>query len=45
MRDAVTLGQLNPDEENQVIGMVAEINTFSNGKVKVAIEDKMPVLI
>ena len=40
MRDAGTLGQLNPDEENQVIGMVAEINTFSNGKVKVAIEDK-----
>ena len=40
MRDAGTLSQLNPDEENQVIGMVSEINTFSNGKVKVAIEDK-----
>ncbi len=40
MRDAGTLSQLNPDEENQVIGMVAEINTFSNGKVKVVIEDK-----
>ena len=40
MRDAGTLSQLNPDEENQVIGMVAEINTFSNGKIKVAIEDK-----
>jgi DNA polymerase II small subunit len=39
MRDAGTLSLLHPDEENQVIGMVAEINTFSNGKTKVVIED------
>ena len=40
MRDAGTLSQLNPDEENQVVGMIAEINTFANGKIKVTIEDK-----
>jgi Archaeal DNA polymerase II, small subunit/DNA polymerase delta, subunit B len=40
MRDAGNLSQLNPDEENQVVGMIAEINTFANGKIKVTIEDK-----
>ena len=40
MRDAGPLSSLNPDEENQAIGMIAEIQNFSNGRSKVVIEDK-----
>lgn len=40
MRDAGPLSSLNPDEENQAIGMIAEIQSFSNGRTKVVIEDK-----
>jgi len=39
MRDAGFLTNLNPDEENKVIGMVAEVQTFPNGRVKVVLED------
>ena len=40
MRDAGPLSSLNPDEENQAIGMIAEIQNFPNGRTKVVIEDK-----
>ena len=40
MRDAGPLSTLNPDEENQAIGMIAEIQSFPNGRTKVVIEDK-----
>jgi len=40
MRDAGPLSSLNPDEENQAIGMIAEIQSFPNGRTKVVIEDK-----
>jgi DNA polymerase II small subunit len=40
MRGAGPLSVLNPDEENQAIGMIAEIQTFPNGRTKVVIEDK-----
>ena len=39
MRDAGGLSNLDPDEENKVIGMVADIRTFPNGRIRVAIED------
>ena len=39
MRDAGSLSNLDPDEENKVIGMVADIRTFSNGRIRVALED------
>ena len=39
MRDAGPLSSLNPDEENQAIGMIAEIQNFPNGRTKVVIED------
>ena len=37
MRDAGGLSNLDPDEENKVIGMVADIRTFQNGRIRVAI--------
>lgn len=40
MRDAGPLSSLNPDEENQAIGMIAEIQSFPNGRTKVVIEDQ-----
>jgi len=39
MRDAGFLTALNPDEENKVIGMVAEVQTFTNGRIRVVLED------
>ena len=39
MRDAGGLSNLDPDEENKVIGMVADIRTFPNGRIRVVIED------
>ena len=39
MRDAGTLSNLNPDEENKVIGMISDIQTFPNGRTRVTIED------
>ena len=39
MRDAGGLSNLDPDEENKVIGMVADIRTFPNGRIRVALED------
>lgn len=39
MRDAGPLSALNPDEENQAIGMIAEIQSFPNGRTKVVLED------
>ena len=39
MRDAGSLANLNPDEENKVIGMIADIQTFSNGRLRATLED------
>ena len=39
MRDAGPLSALNPDEENQAIGMIAEIQNYPNGRTKVVLED------
>ncbi len=39
MRDAGFLSNLHPDEENKVVGMIADIQTFPNGRVRVVLED------
>ena len=41
MRDAIRdTSNLSPDEENKVIGMVADIQTFNNGRTRVTLEDR-----
>ena len=41
MRDAIRdTSNLSPDEENKIIGMVADIQTFNNGRTRVTLEDK-----
>ena len=41
MRDAVRdTSNLSPDEENKIIGMVADIQTFNNGRTRVTLEDR-----
>ena len=41
MRDATTdISTIFPDEENKIIGMVADIQTFNNGRTRVTLEDK-----
>ena len=39
MRDAGFLSNLHPDEENKVVGMIADIQTFPNGRIRVVLED------
>ncbi|SVB52784.1 uncharacterized protein METZ01_LOCUS205638 [marine metagenome] len=40
MRDAIRdTSSLSPDEENKIIGMVADIQTFNNGRTRVTLED------
>ena len=41
MRDAIRdTTNLSSDEENKIIGMVADIQTFNNGRTRVTLEDK-----
>ena len=41
MRDAIRdTTNLSADEENKIIGMVADIQTFNNGRTRVTLEDK-----
>ena len=41
MRDALRdTTNLSADEENKIIGMVADIQTFNNGRTRVTLEDK-----
>ena len=41
MRDAVRdVSNLVSDEENKIIGMVADIQTFNNGRTRVTLEDR-----
>ena len=41
MRDAIRdTSNLSPDEENKIIGMVADIQTFNNGRTRVTLEDR-----
>ena len=42
MRDAIRdTSNLSPDEENKIIGMVADIQTFNNGRTRVTLEDRV----
>ena len=41
MRDATSdISNLHPDEENKIIGMIADIQAFNNGRTRVTLEDK-----
>ena len=41
MRDAMRdTSNLIPDEENKIVGMVADIQTFNNGRTRVTLEDR-----